>query len=80
MHVESYADQMRKARCRGMIRSYLTGRKKTSLRMVLAFVNPPYEKPLSRDTVAALLQQALLEVHYPIAERLAILKRTLGVE
>lgn len=80
MHVESYADQMRKARCRGMIRSYLTGRKKTSLRMVLAFVNPPYEKPLARETVADLLQQALLEVHYPIAERLAILKRTLGVE
>ena len=71
---------MRKARCRGMIRSYLKGRKKTTLRMVLAFMNPPNEKSLTRETVVNLLQQALPEVHYPIAERLAILKRTLGVK
>ena len=73
--MESYADQMRKARCKGMIRSYLTGRKKTSLRMVLAFINPPHEKPLSRESVADLLQQVLLEINYPITERLAILKQ-----
>lgn len=79
MYVESYADQIRKARCKGMMRSYLTGRKKTSLQMVLAFLNPPYEKPLSRETVATLLQQALLEVRFPIVERLTILKRALGV-
>jgi len=73
-------NQWQKARCKGMIISYLKGRKKTSLRMVLAFINPPYEKPLPRKTVAELLQQALLEVRYPIAERLTILKRTLGLQ
>jgi hypothetical protein len=41
--------------------------------MVLAFMNPPNEKPLTRETVANLLQQALPEVRYPTAERLAIL-------
>ena len=78
--MENYADQMRKARCRGMIRSYLEGKKKTTLRMVLAFMNPPNEKLLTRETVVNLLRQALPEVRYPIADRLAILKRTLGVE
>jgi len=79
-YVENYADQMRKARCRGMIRSYLKGRKKTTFRMIVAFMNPPNEKPLTRDTIANLLQQTLTEVRYPIAERLAILRRTLGVK
>ncbi len=78
--MENYADQMRKARCRGMIRSYLKGRKKTTLRMVLAFMNPPNEMPLTREAVANLLRHVLPEVGYPIAERLAILKRTLGVK
>lgn len=48
--------------------------------MVLAFMNPPNEKPLTRETIANLLHCALAEVRYPIAERLAILKRTLGVK
>ena len=78
--MENYADQMRKARCRGMIRSYLKGRRKTTLRMVLAFMNPPNEKPLTRETVANLLRQAIPEVSYPVAEHIAILKRTLGVK
>lgn len=62
-----------------MIRSYLRG-KKTSLKMVLAFLNPPNEAPLSRDIVVNLFQQALFETYHPIPERLAILKRTLGVK
>ena len=48
--------------------------------MVLAFMNPPNEKPLTPETVASLLQQAISEVRNPITERLAILKRTLGVK
>ena len=71
---------MRKARCRGMIQSYLQGRNKTTLRMVLTFMDPPNEKPLTRETVTNLLRQVLPEIRYPIAERLAILKRTLGIK
>ena len=73
-------DQWRKARCKGMIRSYLEGHRKTSLAMVLAFMRPPHEKPLPRETVRGLLQQVLLEGRHPVVERLALLKRMLGLE
>lgn len=63
-----------------MIRSYLNGHKNTSLAMVLAFMNPPQEPPLSRETVASLFRHVVSEVRYPIAERLAILKGILGVK
>ena len=48
--------------------------------MVLAFMNPPHEEPLSRETVINLFQQALFETPYPIPEHLAILKQALGVK
>lgn len=62
-----------------MIKSYLRG-KKTSLNMVLAFMKPPNEAPLSRETVISLFQQALFETSYPVPERLANIKRVLGVQ
>jgi len=62
-----------------MIRSYLKG-KRVTLNMVLAFLNPPNEAPLSREIVISLFKQALFETSYPIPERLATLKRTLGVK
>lgn len=79
MCVDDFYDQWHKARCKGMIRSYLKG-KRTSLKMVLAFINPPNEAPLPRETVISLFQQALFETHYPIPERLTTLKRALGVK
>jgi len=78
--VEISYDRWQEARCKGMIRSYLKGRKNTSMGMVLAFMHPPYEKPLSREAVVELLQQALPEVRYPIAKRLTLLKGILGVQ
>lgn len=77
--MNDFYDQWHKARCKGMIRSYLRG-KKTSLNMVLAFMNPPNEAPLSREIVVNLFQQAIFETRYPIPERLAALKRALRVK
>ncbi len=73
-------EQWHKARCKGMIRSYLTRGKRTTLGMVLAFMNPPSETPLPREVVVDLLQQVLLEGRYPIPERLTALKQALGVK
>ena len=74
--MDDFYDQWHKARCKGMIRSYLHG-KKTSLKMVLAFLNPPNEASLSRDIVVSLFKQVLLETRYPIPERLETLKQAL---
>jgi len=72
-------EQWEKSRCKGMMRSYLRG-KRTSLNMITAFLNPPNEAPLSHETVENLLQQVLLEMPHPIPERLLILKEALRVQ
>ncbi len=72
-------EQWRKSRCKGMIQSYLRG-KRTSLNMIIAFLNPPNEAPLSHKTVENLLQQVLFEMPYPIPERLLMLKEALRVK
>ena len=71
--------EQQKKHCKDAIRSYLRGTK--SINAVLAFFNPPYESPLSRETVAELLQVVSLEGgRSPIPERLATLKLLLVMQ
>lgn len=74
-----FSYRLKKSRCKGMIKSYLKG-KRTTLNMILAFLNPPNETPLSREIIVGLFQQVLFEIPHPIPERLLILKEALGVK